>query len=119
MRTRVRAHQNLDVRGACVRRKKGSQLTPSLFLSNRTLAIYIIEYDIFFIADGTTSNTSKDIGACRYVELELNRPLTRCVCALHMIESPFKYVLIHIRKNTDTEKGFCCHVIKLNRLRLF
>jgi hypothetical protein len=28
VRTRVRAHLNLDVRGACVRPKKGLQLTP-------------------------------------------------------------------------------------------
>ena len=28
VRTRVRAHLNLDVRGACVRPKKRSQLTP-------------------------------------------------------------------------------------------
>ena len=28
VRTRVRAHINLDVRGACVRPKKRSQLTP-------------------------------------------------------------------------------------------
>ena len=30
VRTRVRAHRFLDVRGACVRRKNGSQLTPWL-----------------------------------------------------------------------------------------
>ena len=33
VRTRVRAHLNLDVRGACVRPKKRSQLTPCLLLS--------------------------------------------------------------------------------------
>ena len=33
VRTRVRAHPNLDVRGACVRPKKGSQLTPCYFPS--------------------------------------------------------------------------------------
>ena len=31
VRTRVRAHLNLDVRGACVRPKKRSQLTPCYF----------------------------------------------------------------------------------------
>ena len=30
VRTRVRAHLNLDVRGACVRPKKRSQLTPCM-----------------------------------------------------------------------------------------
>ena len=33
VRTRVRAHLNLDLRGACVRPKKRSQLTPCLLLS--------------------------------------------------------------------------------------
>ena len=34
VRTRVRAHLNLDVRGACVRPKKWSQLTPCNFVIN-------------------------------------------------------------------------------------
>ena len=34
VRTRVRAHLNFDVRGACVRPKKRSQLTPWLLVSH-------------------------------------------------------------------------------------
>ena len=35
VRTRVRAHLNLDVRGACVRPKKRSQLTPCKYVMGR------------------------------------------------------------------------------------
>ena len=35
VRARVRANLDLDVRGACVRRKKPSQLTPCLFVQNQ------------------------------------------------------------------------------------
>ena len=37
MRTLVRAGLDLDVRGACVRRKKPSQLTPWFYVVNLTL----------------------------------------------------------------------------------
>ena len=41
MHTRVRAGLDLDVRGACVRRKNPSQLTPCTFSQNRGDIKYI------------------------------------------------------------------------------
>ena len=56
VRTRVRAHLNLDVRGACVRPKKRSQLTPCKIAPLAPpkfldfIFIYVL-YFIFFLID--------------------------------------------------------------------
>ena len=45
VRTRVCAHLKLDVRGACVRPKKPSQLTPCSF--SKMYALFITQFDEF------------------------------------------------------------------------
>ena len=42
------------------------------------------------ISDSTSVNTSPNVGAIRYIELDIGRAIQWIICMLHFAELPFK-----------------------------
>ena len=53
----------------------------------------MISICFFLLTDNCSVNNSVERGAISYSEQQVNRAFQRCMCLLHMLESPFKHLM--------------------------
>ena len=92
VRTRVRAYLNLDVRGACVRPKKGSQLPPWPFFSYFFLRLPLIAISLQVIGNLDLMEMEHILLALKLKPLKLCKIMDPSICTVLLVRFAFYYL---------------------------